>query len=252
MDTAERTSFISQAARQGSEFSAEAGKIIVLHPNGESQLSGACGLSPAGSRPGRKKSACRPPYQWSGVFVFMKNTPYAYLFCAVALSGLPLVSVSAHAATEEVSAAVLKKNDVNHDGVLTEAEKAALQADKEKKQAAREARRAEDLARYDLNKDGKLSQDERAARKADDEKARAESRAAKDARKAEKAAAAEAKKLARYDRNKNGVLDEDELAAVKADEEKRKAAAEKRKATIVARKQATEAADDGGQDLDHE
>jgi hypothetical protein len=38
MDTAERTSFISQAARQGSEFSAEAGKIIVLHPNGESQL----------------------------------------------------------------------------------------------------------------------------------------------------------------------------------------------------------------------
>ena len=200
-----------------------------------------------------KKSACTTPYQWSCIFVFMKNTPYAYLFCAVALSGLPLFSAPAPATTEEeVPAAVLKKYDANHDGVLTEAEKAALQADKDKKQAAREARRAEDLARYDLDKDGKLSQDERAARKADDEKARAEKKAAKDARRAEKAAAAEAKKLARYDKNKNGVLDEDELAAAKADEERRKAAAEKRKETGAARKQIAEVADSGGQDPDRE
>ena len=186
-------------------------------------------------------------------FVFMKNTPYAYLFCAVALAGLPLVLVSAPATpTEEVSPAVLKKYDVNHDGVLTEAEKAAWQADQEKEKAAREARRAADLARYDLDKDGRLSPDERAAKKADVEKARAENKAAKDARKAEKAAAAEAKKLARYDKNKNGVLDEDELAMLKADKDKRAAAAAKRKTAAAAGKPAAEVADDGEPEPDHE
>src|SRR5664280_1812007 len=126
----------------------------------------------------------------------MKSTPCAYLFCAVALLGLPLVSVSARAAVEEeVSAAVLKKYDANHDGVLDESEKAAWQADKEKQQTAREAKRAADLARYDVNKDGKLNPDERAARKADDDKARAERKATRETRRAEKAAAAEAKKL---------------------------------------------------------
>jgi Ca2+-binding EF-hand superfamily protein len=186
-------------------------------------------------------------------FVFMKNTPYAYLFCAVALAGLPLVSVSAPAHTDdEVSAAVLKKYDLNHDGVLADSEKAAWLADKEKEKRAREARRAEDLARYDADKDGKLSQEERAARKADIEKTREEKKAEKNARKAERAAAADAKKLARYDKNKNGVLDEDELAASKADKERRQAAAEKRKETAAAAKQSAGAAGDGPQDPQHE
>jgi Ca2+-binding EF-hand superfamily protein len=183
----------------------------------------------------------------------MKNTPCAYLFCAVALAGLPLVTVSASAATDnEVPAAVLKKYDSNHDGVLADSEKAAWQADKEKEKAARETRRAEELARYDADKDGKLSPEERAARKADVEKARAEKKAAKDARKAERAAAAEAKKLARYDKNKNGVIDEDELAAAKADKDKRQAAAEKRKTAAEAGRQTEDAADDRAQEADHQ
>ena len=189
----------------------------------------------------------------------MKNTPYAYLICAVALAGLPLVSAAASGTTtEEIPASVLKKYDVNHDGVLADAERAAWQADKEKEKAAREARRAEDLTRYDLDKNGKLDRDERAARKADVDKARAEKKAAAGARKAERAAAAEAKKLARYDKNKNGVLDEDELAAMKADKEKRQTAAAKRKATAATAQPAAtaepaaEAAADDGQEPDHE
>src|SRR5664280_154960 len=119
----------------------------------------------------------------------MNNTPCAYLFCAVALLGLPLVSVSARAAVEEeVSAAVLKKYDANHDGVLDESEKAAWQADKEKQQTAREAKRAADLARYDVNKDGKLNPDERAAAKADEEKRQAAAAKRKAAREAGKQA----------------------------------------------------------------
>jgi len=189
----------------------------------------------------------------AGLFMFMKNTPYAYLFFAVALAGLPLVSVSAPAGAEDdVSAAVLKKYDGNHDGVLDESEKAAWQADQEKQKAAREARKAADLARYDVDKDGKLNQDERAARKADVEKTRAENKAAKDARKAERTAAAEAKKLARYDKNKNGVLDEDELAAAKADKEKRLAAAEKRKAAVAPTMKTADAPDDHGADPEQE
>jgi Ca2+-binding EF-hand superfamily protein len=173
----------------------------------------------------------------------MKINPYASLICVAALSGLSLVSLSLRAAPEDdqVSAAVLKKYDANHDGVLDEKEKAAWQADRQKQQAAREARRAEDLARYDANRDGKINPDERAAMRADDEKARAERKAAQEARKAEKAAQAEARQLAKYDKNHNGKLDDDELAARKADEDKRRAAAEKRKATIEAKQQAADA-----------
>ena len=183
----------------------------------------------------------------------MKNTPYAYLCCAVALAGLPLFPIAASAAPDEaVSAAVLKKYDANQDGVLSDAEKAAWQADKDKEKSAREVRRTEELARYDADKDGRLNQEERAARKADLEKTRAEKKAAKDARKAERAAAAESKKLARYDKNKNGVLDEDELAAAKADKDKRQAAVEKRKETLAAGKQAAGAADDSAPEPGHE
>jgi Ca2+-binding EF-hand superfamily protein len=161
----------------------------------------------------------------------MKINPYAYILCAAAFLGLPLVSVSAPAADEEtVPPSVLKKYDANKDGTLDATEKAAWQADKEKERAARAAQRAEDLARYDKDKDGKLEKDERAVMKADDEKARAE----------KKATAVEAKKLAKYDKNQNGKLDDDELAVMKADEEKHKAAAEKRQATIETKKQAKE------------
>ncbi len=164
----------------------------------------------------------------------MKMNPYAYILCAAAFLGLPLVSVSAPAAAEEkASPSVLKKYDANKDGTLDATEQAAWQADKEKQRAARVAQRAEDLARYDTDKDGKLEKDERAAMKADDEKAQAEKQAAQ-------AAEAEAKKLAKYDKNQNGKLEDDELAVMKADEEKHQAAAEKRKATLEARKQAKE------------
>ena len=109
----------------------------------------------------------------------MKIDPYAYILCAAAFLGLPLVSVSAPAADEEkIPPSVLQKYDANKDGTLDATEKAAWQADKEKQRAAREAQRAEDLARYDADKDGKLEKDERAAMKADDEKARAEKKAA--------------------------------------------------------------------------
>jgi Ca2+-binding EF-hand superfamily protein len=171
----------------------------------------------------------------------MKINPYAYILCAAAFLGLPLVSVSAPAAAEEkASPSVLKKYDANKDGTLDATEQAAWQADKEKQRAARVAQRAEDLARYDTDKDGKLEKDERAAMKADDEKAQAEKQATQAARKAEKAAEAEAKKLAKYDKNQNGKLDDEELAVMKADEEKHKAAAEKRKTTLEVRKQAKE------------
>ena len=188
---------------------------------------------------GRKEIACGGLDTTTRIFAIMKNSPYAYLFCAVALLGLPLVSVCAPAAAaDEIPPDILKKYDANKDGALDESERAAWFADREKQQAARETRQAADLARYDANKNGKLDPDERAARRADNEKARAERQAAREARRAEKTAAAEAKKLARYDRNKNGKLDEDELAAAKVDEEKRKAAAEKRKVAREAAKQA--------------
>lgn len=179
-------------------------------------------------------------------FFVMKNIPYVYLFCVAAFLGLPLASVAAPASLEEkIPASVLEKYDANKDGALDEAEKAAWQADREKQQAAREARRAGELARYDADKDGKLSRDERATMKTDVKNARAEKRAAREADKARKAAAAEAKKLAKYDKNQNGKLDDDELAALKAATEKRQAAAEKRKATIAAGKSAQESPADG-------
>ena len=185
----------------------------------------------------------------------MKNIPCAYLFCAAALLGLPLVSVSASAPAaldEETPAAGVMHTDAGKDKPLDECAKAASPAQKEKQSSAREAQHAADLARYDVNKDGRLSADERAAKKADTEKTRAEKKAARDAKQAEKAAAAEAKKLARYDRNKDGKLDESELAVAKADEERRQAAAAKRKAAQEAKKPVAEIADIEGKAPDHE
>lgn len=200
-----------------------------------------------GSRgPGVHKNRLPPGMAELRYFSFMKKHPYAYTLCAAALLGLPLAPVSMPAADEApVPATALKKYDANKDGALDEAETAVWMADKEKQRAERAARRAEDLARYDEDKDGKLEKDERAVMQADKENARAEKKAAREAKRAEKAAALEAKKLARYDRNQDGKLDADELAAMQADDEKRKAAAAKRRAAIETRKQA-QAPEDGG------
>jgi hypothetical protein len=62
----------------------------------------------------------------------MKINPYAYILCAAAFLGLPLVSVSAPAVDEEeIPPSALKKYDANKDGTLDATEKAAWQADKE-------------------------------------------------------------------------------------------------------------------------
>jgi Ca2+-binding EF-hand superfamily protein len=55
---------------------------------------------------------------------------------------------------------VLAKYDTNHDGKLSDAEKAAMKADLE-------AKRKELIAKYDTNGDGVLDEKERAAMKAD-------------------------------------------------------------------------------------
>ena len=147
----------------------------------------------------------------------MKNTPHAILLIAAAMA-LPLGSLSgAERGEPAVTASVLKQFDANHDGALDDAERAAWQADREKRKAALAARRAADLARYDSDHDGKLDRKERAARKADADKA-------KETRKAELAAVAEARNLLRYDRNRNGVLDPEERDALNADQQKRAAA----------------------------
>jgi hypothetical protein len=183
----------------------------------------------------------------------MKNIPCAYLFCAAALLGLPLVPVSASVATDgEIPAASVKQTDANKDNPSDESAKAVAPAEKGKQPNAREAKHAADLARYDVNKDGKLEADERAAKKADTEKARAEKKAAREEKRAEKTAAAEEKKLARYDRNKDGKLDESELAAANADEDRRKAAAAKRKASQEGKKPVAETAGNEGKAPDHE
>ena len=80
----------------------------------------------------------------------------------------------------------LKKYDANKDGVLDDAEKAVMDADKAKKKSAGETKR---LKKYDANKDGNLDESEIAAEKAA-KKEMAEKKKAKAAKKkAEKEAA---------------------------------------------------------------
>jgi Ca2+-binding EF-hand superfamily protein len=64
---------------------------------------------------------------------------------------------------KKVPPSVLKKFDINNDGVLDASENAAWQADKAKQKAAMEAKR---MAKYDANKDGVLDESELAAEKA--------------------------------------------------------------------------------------
>ncbi len=88
---------------------------------------------------------------------------------------------------KKVSAAVLKKYDLNKDGVLDETEKAAWLADKESKSAGAMAKR---LEKYDANKDGKLDESELAAEKAAKKEIADQKKAAAEKKKAEKEAAA--------------------------------------------------------------
>jgi hypothetical protein len=83
---------------------------------------------------------------------------------------------------------LVKKYDVNKDGVLDEQEKAALEADKAKKTAAMEAKR---LKRFDANKDGTLDESELAAESAAKQAEAEKRKAAIDKKKAEKEAAAQ-------------------------------------------------------------
>ena len=93
---------------------------------------------------------------------------------------------------KKIPAGLLKKYDLNNDGVLDEKEKAAFEADKAKKKSEMEAKH---LEKYDTNKDGKLDESERAAAKAAKEEAAEKKKAElqKKKEKAEKEASAPSK-----------------------------------------------------------
>ena len=89
----------------------------------------------------------------------------------------------------------MAKYDTNKDGMLDDAEKAAMKADVV---ARGKATREANLAKYDANKDGKLDDTEKAAMKADKDAAEDARKAERDAKKAE----SEAKQAGR-DKEKN-------------------------------------------------
>jgi hypothetical protein len=88
----------------------------------------------------------------------------------------PMVSAEDGMAKEKKpSKATLEKYDADHDGQLSDEEKAKAKQDaREKAKHTRE----ENLAKYDTNKDGKLDDAEKAVKKADEEAARAARKAA--------------------------------------------------------------------------
>jgi hypothetical protein len=82
------------------------------------------------------------------------------------------------------SKADLKKYDTNQDGVLDEAESAAMKADKDAKKAADKQAR---LDKYDTNKDGKISKEEKAVEDADKAAAKEMKKARDEEKKADRA-----------------------------------------------------------------
>ena len=80
--------------------------------------------------------------------------------------------------TKAPSKSALKKYDTDHDGKLSDEEKARAKAEAKEK---REAKKEEALKKYDANDNGKLDQAEK-------EKMKAENAAEKEARKAKKEA----------------------------------------------------------------
>lgn len=112
------------------------------------------------------------------------------LIIAPGLLALALMAAPASARAEDTAKdKPLTKNqqkyDADHDGKLSDDEKAAA---KDGAKAKAKATREENLAKYDANKDGKLDDEEKAKKKADEA-------AAHEARKAER----EAKKAAKED-----------------------------------------------------
>lgn len=86
------------------------------------------------------------------------------VLCALVATCAITVSKAEDTKEKKVPPGILKKYDLNNDGVLDEKEKAAWDADKAQKKAEAEAKR---LEKYDANKDGKLDESELAAEKAD-------------------------------------------------------------------------------------
>ena len=89
---------------------------------------------------------------------------------------------------------MLKKYDLNKDGMISESERAVVQA---KAKMTRAEKRAAELAKYDENKDGKINKNERAVIKVDRAAAKAAKKLEKAAKKAAKKKAKAAKKAAK-------------------------------------------------------
>ena len=104
---------------------------------------------------------------------------------ALALMAAPASARAEDAAKDKPLTKNQQKYDADHDGKLSDDEKAAA---KEGAKAKAKATREENLAKYDANKDGKLDDEEKAKKKADEA-------AAHEARKAER----ETKKAAKED-----------------------------------------------------
>lgn len=83
------------------------------------------------------------------------------------------------------SKAALKKYDADHDGKLSDEEKARARAEAK---AKREARKEEALKKYDANDNGKLDQAEKERMKSETAAEKAARKAEREARKAEKEA----------------------------------------------------------------
>jgi len=109
------------------------------------------------------------------------------LIIAPGLLALALLASPAARAEEPAKEKPLTKNqrqyDADHDGKLSEEEKAAAKA---ASTAKAKQTREENLAKYDANKNGKLDDDERAKKNADEQEAKASAKAARDAKKATK------------------------------------------------------------------
>ncbi|MEJ1972651.1 MAG: hypothetical protein WDM96_09375 [Lacunisphaera sp.] len=109
------------------------------------------------------------------------------LIIAPGLLALALMASPAARAEEAAKEKPLTKNqreyDADHDGRLSDEEKAAAKAG-----AAAKAKktREENLAKYDANKDGKLDDEEKAKKTADEQEAKASAKAQRDAKKAAK------------------------------------------------------------------
>ncbi|MDB6115502.1 MAG: hypothetical protein JWQ83_1736 [Lacunisphaera sp.] len=102
---------------------------------------------------------------------------------ALVLLVAPLTSTAQEPVPEKKLTKAKEKYDVDKDGKLSDAEKAAA-----KEEAAAKARETHEanLAKYDTNKDGKLDDAEKAAKKADEDALKEAKKAEKEARKAEK------------------------------------------------------------------